>query len=81
MFSNKGKSFDYVYIDPPFHAKLYKSCLSELANSTVLENNATVIVEHFFKDVLGDNYGSLYRYRLKKIGDSSLSFYTINKTQ
>ncbi len=77
----KGKTFNWVYIDPPFGANLYDSCLSKLSNSTILEDDASIIVEHFFKETLADNYGQLNRYREKKIGDSCLSFYTINQTQ
>lgn len=79
--SAKGKQFDWVYLDPPFDANLYDSCLTQLSDSTILENNATIIAEHFFKETLSDNYGLLKRYREKKIGDSCLSFYTINQTQ
>ncbi len=76
----QGKKFDWIYLDPPFDANLYDSCLLELSNSTILEEDASIIVEHFFKETLADNYGLLNRYREKKIGDSCLSFYTIDQT-
>ena len=76
----RNKKFDTVYIDPPFGAKIYDNCLSALSNSGILQENVTVIVEHFFKETLAENYGPLKRYREKKIGDSCLSFYTINQT-
>jgi 16S rRNA (guanine966-N2)-methyltransferase len=76
--SLKGRQFNLVYLDPPFDANLYDSCLTKLGNSTILEKDVTVIVEHFFKETLAENYGELKRYREKKIGDSCLSFYTIN---
>ena len=76
--SIKGKQFNLVYLDPPFDANLYASCLTKLSNSTILNKDSTVIVEHFFKETLAENYGQLKRYREKKIGDSCLSFYIIN---
>ncbi len=79
--SAQGEKFNWVYLDPPFDANLYDSCLFELANSTILEEDASIIVEHFFKKTLADRYGVLSRYREKKIGDSCLSFYSIDQTQ
>jgi 16S rRNA (guanine(966)-N(2))-methyltransferase RsmD len=79
--SAQGKQFNLAYLDPPFNANLYDSCLTQLSKSTILEENATVIAEHFFKETLAEDYGQLTRYREKKIGDSCLSFYTINQTQ
>jgi 16S rRNA (guanine(966)-N(2))-methyltransferase RsmD len=78
--NNRNKVFDTVYIDPPFGVKLYDNCLSALSNSGILQDNVIIIVEHFFKETLSENYGPLNRYREKKIGDSCLSFYTINQT-
>jgi len=74
----QGKKFNCIYLDPPFTANIYKNCLLELSNSKLLEENTSIVVEHFFKEILSDSYGSLNRYREKKIGDSHLSFYSVN---
>ena len=73
----KGISFDLVYVDPPFADNLYEACLSRLADSTLLKNDAWVIVEHFHKTGLQERYGRLKSFKNRRLGDSCLSFFKI----
>ncbi len=43
--SNEGERFDLVFCDPPYGKGLWERALSELDASSVLEDNALVIVE------------------------------------
>ena len=67
--------FDIIYVDPPFDPDLYDVFLEKLANSTVLEKNSVVIVEHYHKKTLNESYGNIFLSRQRKVGDTKLSFF------
>jgi len=73
-----GTRFDLVFLDPPYNAgREYMAALALLGGtaSSLLGHGALVIAEHFRKDRLEDEYGSLRRTRLLQQGDAALSFY------
>jgi 16S rRNA (guanine(966)-N(2))-methyltransferase RsmD len=70
--------FDLVFLDPPYDAAgEYAAVLGLLGSMAagLLADGALVIAEHFRKDSLDDEYGSLRRTRLLQQGDAALSFY------
>ena len=69
--------FDWVYVDPPFADDLYKETLLKLSASQVLKETATVVVEHFRKTVLKETYGKLAQTKMRRLGDTVLSFYEL----
>jgi len=68
--------FDIIFFDPPYAAD-YEPPLNFLGESTasLLSKEGIVIVEHFPKNVLNEEFGQLKRCRVRKQGDSALSFY------
>jgi len=63
---------DIVFLDPPYESeKEYQTALTALAESPC----GLVIVQHAARQALGEEYGSLRRYRVLNQGDNSLSFY------
>ena len=72
----RGLDFDLVYVDPPFAEDLYEPTLLELSRSQVMRRNAVVVVEHFHKTVLLENYDKLKLYKDRRLGDSCLSFFS-----
>lgn len=71
----QGLGFDLIYIDPPFADELYKPTLFELSSSDILHSDAVVVVEHFHKTALQENYDKLKFYKDRRLGDSCLSFF------
>ena len=69
--------FDIVYIDPPFADNLYEKCLMSLSRSQVLKKGSLVVVEHHNKNVLQKNYAKLVLDDQRRLGDTSLSFYSL----
>jgi 16S rRNA (guanine966-N2)-methyltransferase len=69
--------FDLVYIDPPFADGLYEPTLKSLAAGNCLHSDAVVVVEHFHKTDLLENYDRLNLYKNRRIGDSCLSFFKL----
>jgi len=72
----RRQPFDIIFFDPPYAAD-YGPLLNYLGESTasLLSKEGIVIVEHFSKNVLNEEFGQLKRRRVRKQGDSSLSFY------
>ncbi len=73
--AQEGAEFEWVYVDPPFDEKLYEPTLTALGQSPILTEDSWVLVEHFHKAALSDRYGKLNRFDLRRMGDTSVSFY------
>jgi 16S rRNA (guanine(966)-N(2))-methyltransferase RsmD len=76
--------FDLVFLDPPYDAAgEYAAVLGLLGGTAagLLADGAMVIAEHFRKDRLDDEYGSLRRTRLLQQGDAALSFYAAEESK
>ena len=68
--------FDIIFFDPPY-ATDYEAVLSFIADHRpeLMSDEAIVVVEHYKKKDLPDEFGPLKCYRTLKQGDSVLSFY------
>lgn len=77
LLEKRGVRFDLVHVDPPYDADLYEGVLLRLADSAVIDDASTVIVEHFHKKVLNPSYGRLSLSSEKKLGNTLLSFYSL----
>ena len=80
LMEEKVLRFDVVYIDPPFLDNLYEKCLTALSKTELLKKESLVVVEHHSKNVLKKNYGKLLLNDQRRVGDTSLSFYHLEKT-
>jgi 16S rRNA (guanine966-N2)-methyltransferase len=71
-----GEPFDVIFFDPPYETDHEKG-LSFLGGQAagLLTEEGVVIVEHYRKNDLQEEFSGLKRYRQIKQGDSSLSFY------
>ena len=71
--------WDIAYFDPPYDLD-YSTVLFEFGaeNSTLLNSDGLLVVEHHSKMAMPDAVGHLRRWRILKQGDSSLSFYERN---
>jgi 16S rRNA (guanine(966)-N(2))-methyltransferase RsmD len=74
---DRGIDFDLIYVDPPFAEDLYEPTLLGLSSSGILRPDVVVVVEHFHKTVLRKNYDKLELYKDRRLGDSCLSFFTL----
>ena len=73
---NDAEPFDVIFFDPPYTMD-YEEVLDYVgANAEMLlADEGVVVVEHYKKKELQDEFGVLRRYREVKQGDSKLSFY------
>jgi 16S rRNA G966 N2-methylase RsmD len=68
--------FNIIFFDPPY-ASNYDNVTDYVGQhaESLLADDGIVVVEHFRKVDLRDDYFELTRYRTVKQGDSCLSFY------
>ena len=68
--------FDVIFFDPPYALDYEEvlDCIGQNAEQ-LLSNDGMVIVEHYKKKGLQEEFGGLKRYRMLKQGDTILSFY------
>ena len=79
VLEKKSLKFDVIYIDPPFADSLYERCLPYLSKSRLLKRESLVVVEHHNKNILQENYGKLSLNDQRLLGDTALSFYSLEK--
>jgi 16S rRNA (guanine(966)-N(2))-methyltransferase RsmD len=74
-------SWDIVFYDPPYQDD-YAPVLNLFgeSDSSFLNEDSLLIVEHHHKKLLPDNLKRLKRLRIVKQGDSHLSFYALDSS-
>ena len=70
-----GERFDIVFLDPPYESDLVGATLARLGAGTVTAPSAIVVAQHFTKHPAPDVVGTLVRYRTRRFGETTLSFY------
>jgi len=74
--AKKKQPSDIIFFDPPY-AMDYEAILDYVGElgGRLLSEDGLVIVEHYKKKELKEEFSTLRRYRALKQGDSALSFY------
>lgn len=75
-FDQKGLSFDILFLDPPHASDFAKDVLKRIKNLDICKDDGIIIVEHHTKQVFEEEIAGFWRYRQKKYGNTTLSFYT-----
>jgi 16S rRNA (guanine(966)-N(2))-methyltransferase RsmD len=81
FLAGKEDLFDIVFADPPYEQGLAGKTLSLPGLEALLAPGALVVVEHSFREDMGDRYGSLVLRNRKKYGDTVLSIYGMEKDE
>lgn len=75
QLQKEGKTFDLVFMDPPYQKGWVPIILKQLVESRVLNPEALVIAEHEDTDAVPEQEGPLQRINAKKYGRTTLSIY------
>lgn len=75
LLAARGHRFDVVYVDPPYALGVYEEVLMRLAQSSLLNEGAWVVVEHHHKQALEESYGTLTLIDSRRTGDNRQSYY------
>jgi len=80
VLGERSYQFDIVYIDPPFADDLYEECLTKISKSQLVKLSSLVVVEHHHKNVLQKLYDKLQQTDQRRVGDTCLTFYSLNSS-
>jgi len=69
------KSYDIVFIDPPYSHPTTNDLLVNLAKSKLLGENSTIVVCHADRFPLDTNYDGLHLIEKRRYGDTFISIY------
>jgi 16S rRNA (guanine(966)-N(2))-methyltransferase RsmD len=69
------RSFDIIFLDPPYYKELSKNTLQTLGAYDILAPNGLVVAQHFKRDDLPKVAGNLVIIKESRYGDTILSIY------
>jgi 16S rRNA (guanine(966)-N(2))-methyltransferase RsmD len=75
QLSRQGKSFDIVFLDPPYSSNLYSLAIEALRTLSLLSDDALLVAECSSRAALADNYGMLLKIDRRVYGDTALEFF------
>ncbi|NOY78995.1 MAG: 16S rRNA (guanine(966)-N(2))-methyltransferase RsmD [Calditrichaeota bacterium] len=75
----EGEPFDIIFADPPYHLRLGQAVISALSKQRFLERRGIFILKHGSKERLTETR-TLRLFRVKKMGESQLSFFEFGET-
>ncbi len=75
LFHTRSQVFDLIYFDPPYDAQLYKGCLIQISNGSLLESSGILIVEHHKNTELLTEVGMLKYDSHRQYGNTCITFY------
>lgn len=78
-FSNRGIKFDLVYLDPPYDSDFAVKSLEILEKKKLLNNGATVVVEHKFANDLQNLAKCYIIKKSKKYGIAYVDVLVVNE--
>ena len=70
---SSGKTFDLVFVDPPYEGRYIKKTLLRLAKSALIHSDSIIITEHHPKEPIGEIEGLILTDE-RKYGQTLVSF-------
>lgn len=76
LLSLNKKSFDIIFIDPPYHKDMAKKILQTLEGYDILSPHGLIIVQHFKSEILPKDSLNFSLIKEAKYGDTWLSIFS-----
>lgn len=70
-----GRTFDVIFLDPPYSGGLADTSLRLIGSSDILAKGGVVVVEHQGKEVLSERYQKLSMRDQRTYGKTGISFF------
>ncbi len=77
--SRENKSFDFIFLDPPYFKSLYIPVLEAISEGEFLKRDGFLIVEHSKQILMPEKVFSLEQGKIKKYGDTMITYYHFTK--
>lgn len=75
----RGRTFDLVFVGPPYEKGLAEAALCLLADGQLVVEDAIIVTEVYKKEETASVYGRLTRFEQRVYGDNMLVFYCASK--
>lgn len=76
ILSRNRRSFDYIYVDPPFtDDPIFDKVMVALGTAGILEKDGVMVIRTRKQRTLSSACGQLIKYREKNYGESTLHYY------
>jgi 16S rRNA (guanine(966)-N(2))-methyltransferase RsmD len=72
-----GRTFQLVFIDPPYQQELLEKVMFYLASSSLIDATSFIIAEFSSKENPGAVFGHLREIDRRTYGDTALAFFTL----
>ncbi|MVO99204.1 16S rRNA (guanine(966)-N(2))-methyltransferase RsmD [Paenibacillus lutrae] len=76
----RGIKFDLVFLDPPYRFKIIQELMETMRELSLLEESATIVVEHDADDVLPEVIEGFVLQRRSDYGDTAITIYVCEET-
>ena len=73
FLSLKNKSYDIIFIDPPYKTNPWPNLFSKILSTKILKENGIIVAEHYKKQMLPSVEPQLRKLNFKQYGDTSIS--------
>ncbi|GAC1639752.1 MAG: 16S rRNA (guanine(966)-N(2))-methyltransferase RsmD [Herpetosiphon sp.] len=70
-----GEPYDIIVLDPPYASSTIEATVTKLAVSRLVQDGTIVVVGHWPRLQLAEQYGNLLQLTSRRIGDSCFSIY------
>lgn len=77
-FSNNAKTFDIIFVDPPYGVIKISKVLKEIVKYNVLSDNGIVVCEYEDEE-LSDDYDNLHLLKSRSYGKTNVKIYINRK--
>ena len=74
---NKGKSYDIIFLDPPYTAKMYKPALKKLLENGYIKPSTLIVCESDFNELFENDAELESKFKIKKQSKYSKTVITI----
>ncbi|RSL31147.1 16S rRNA (guanine(966)-N(2))-methyltransferase RsmD [Salibacterium salarium] len=71
----RKKTFDIIFMDPPYHKLVIAGLLEGIAEMSLLNEKGIVICEHHSSSTLSDEIAGFTKQSTERYGDTSVSIY------
>ena len=72
-----GKTFDIVFLDPPYFKELAQKTLQKISMCDILNPLGIIVAEHHKRESLDKQFSDITLFKQRRYGDTCLSFYKI----
>ncbi|GFN31940.1 16S rRNA (guanine(966)-N(2))-methyltransferase RsmD [Paenibacillus xylaniclasticus] len=77
--AKRGQAFRLVFLDPPYRMTNMDEMLEEIATAGLLEDGASIVVEHDAAHVYPEQFGGFKQRKSVKYGDTAVTIYSFRQ--